>query len=392
MKTLTKLYGCALALMSALSTPALAQQSLNQRPDVQSPVVTDTLVTFSIFAPGAQKISVIGDFAGSPLAMQRDSDGLWTATLREAAPEVYIYQFDIDGLKIADPANVYTKRDISTTYSMLFVPGELSDNYAVKDVPHGTVERVWYPTPSLDMPARRMSVYTPAGYEHSDRRYPVLYLLHGMGGDEEAWLTLGRAAQILDNLIAQGKAEPMIVVMPNGNAALPSAPGESSLGFIPPTTKLPHTMDGTFETAFGDVLAFVDSTYRTIDAKEGRAIAGLSMGGFHTLNISALFPDKFDYVGLFSAAISPRTNFDAPLFANRDALLAKQFDEAPALYWIGIGKDDFLYEDNAVYRKKLGGMNFPYTYVETDGGHTWKNWRKYLTQFSQLLFRASATR
>ena len=378
------------ALILATGVTVMAQQALRERPDVQSPVINaQNDVTFKIFAPEAKNITVIGDFGASPLAMQRDSIGVWSATISSMEPELYIYRYDIDGVKTADPANVYTKRDISTTYSMLFVPGEKTDDYAVHDVPHGTVSRVWYDSPTLGM-QRRMSVYTPAGYEdkkNADKSYPVLYLLHGMGGDEEAWLTLGRTAQILDNLIASGQAKPMIVVMPNGNAALPSAPGESSAGFTVPTTNLPHTMDGTYENAFTDIINYIDKTYRTDARKQGRAVAGLSMGGFHSLNISALYPDMFDYVGLFSAAINPRSNADSPIFKNRDNMLATQFSNAPKLYWIGIGNEDFLYNDNVAYRKQLDSKNYPYTYVESTGGHTWKNWRTYLKLFAPLLFK-----
>lgn len=364
----------------------LSQQALNQRPEVQSPVIENGKVTFNLYAPKAENVVVTGDFERSPLVMVRDSLGVWSGTIEALQPEIYIYQYDIDGIKTADPANVYTKRDIATTFSMLFVPGVESQNYAVADVPHGTVSRIWYPSPALGM-QRRMSVYTPAGYETSGRNYPVLYLLHGMGGDEEAWLTLGRAAQILDNLIASGTVQPMIVVMPNGNAVLQSAPGESPAGFVPPTTKLNHTMDGTFENSFMDIVNFVDSTYRTIDSKESRAVAGLSMGGFHSLNISALYPDKFGYTGLFSAAIGPRANHDAPLFTNREELLKNLFASSPNLYWIGIGEDDFLYEDNVKYRKFLENNEYPFVYFESTGGHTWKNWRKYLMQFAPLLFK-----
>ena len=365
------------------------QQSLSMRPEVQSPVIADGgNVTFSVFAPNAKKVSVTGDIPGNVLAMEADSLGVWRATLTDVEPEIYIYQFDIDGLRVADPSNVYTKRDISTVWSMLFVPGELTETYAVRpDTLHGTVSRVWYDSHTLGM-ERRMSVYTPAGYEaNRDQAYPVLYLLHGMGGDEEAWLTLGRTAQILDNLIAEGKAEPMIVVMPNGNAALQSAPGESAKGFYTPTTQLPHTMDGTFEYAFKDIVAFVDSTYRTIPDASGRAVAGLSMGGFHSLNISALYPEMFDYVGLFSAAISPRSDSQNPLFTEREDKLARLFGRQPKLYWIGIGEDDFLYKDNTAYRKMLDSKGYTYEYHESTGGHTWKNWRKYLTLFAPKLFR-----
>lgn len=364
-----------------------AQQSLNMSASLPSPFIDESGdVTFSLRAPKAESVRVVGDFAGSPAAMSADTAGLWSVTLSGLDPELYIYQFDIDGTRIADPSNPYGKRDVSTTWSTVLIPGQLTENYTVKDVPHGAVAHVWYDSPSLNT-QRRMAVYTPPGYSSEGAAYPVLYLLHGMGGDEEAWLTLGRTAQIMDNLISQRLAEPMIVVMPNGNVDLQSAPGESPLGFVQPTVQLPHTMEGTYENTFLDIVNFVDSVYNTRKSKQGRAVAGLSMGGFNSLNISALYPDMFDYVGLFSAAISPRANSDAPLFANRDALLARQFENEPALYWIGIGSDDFLYDDNVKFRNLLDEKGYKYIYIESDGGHTWKNWRKYLQEFVPLLFR-----
>lgn len=233
----------------------------------------------------------------------------------------------------------------------------------------------------------RLTVYTPAGYEASSKEYPVLYLLHGMGGDENAWTELGRAAQILDNLIAQGKAEPVIVVMTNGNAVLQAAPGESSLGFQAPSMQLPKTMDGSFEQHFPDVVNFVDKNYRTIKSKKGRAIAGLSMGGFHSMHISKQYPDMFDYIGLFSAAIKPGEDVKSPIYEDTEGKLKVQFQENPALYWIAIGDKDFLYKVNQDYRKFLDDNGYKYTYYETSGGHIWRNWRIYLTEFVPQLFK-----
>ena len=246
--------------------------------------------------------------------------------------------------------------------------------------------RIWYDSPALGL-ERRMTVYTPAGYETSGKRYPVLYLLHGMGGDEEAWISLGRTAQILDNLIAQGKAKPMIVVMPNGNASQEAAPGESSRGMVPPTMQLPKTMEGSYEQAFPEIVKFIDKNYRTIKSKSGRAIAGLSMGGFHSLHISKQYPDMFNYIGLFSAAIMPNKEVSSPIYENMGGKLKVQFDKNPALYWIAIGKTDFLYKANEEYRKLLDEKGYKYTYYESDEGHIWKNWRIYLTEFVPMLFR-----
>jgi len=208
-----------------------------------------------------------------------------------------------------------------------------------------------------------------------------------MGGDEEAWIALGRTSQILDNLIAQGKAKPMIVVMTNGNVAQEAAPGESNLGLYKPTMQLPNTMDGKFEETFPDVIKFVESNYRVKAEKSGRAIAGLSMGGYHSLHISRYYPNMFDYVGLFSAAIIPNEKATSKVYENFDSTLETQMKNGYKLYWIGMGKTDFLYKSGEEYRARLDKIGMKYTYVETEGGHTWTNWRVYLSEFAPLLFK-----
>lgn len=393
-------------LTAALSSlPIFAQQALWSHAPVVSPEINaDKTVTFRLAAPGAQSVLVTGDFLPTQkqktphgefdvpgtAELVKNSNGVWEyTTTSPLSPELYGYTFVVDGLKITDPSNVYLSRDIASVTNMLLVGGDdRTDLYKVADVPHGTVSKIWYNSPSLGM-NRRMTVYTPAGYETSGKRYPVFYLLHGMGGDENAWSELGRATQIIDNLIAQGKAEPMIVVMPNGNADLEAAPGESPLGFYPPTTQLPKTKDGSFETSFPEIVNFIDNTYRSIPDKQHRAIAGLSMGGFHSKNISRQNPDMFDYVGLFSAAINMREGVTSPVYDNGEEKLRVQFERQPALYWIAIGKDDFLYNDNVNYRHMLDEKGYPYKYRESDGGHIWKNWRIYLTEFAPQLFKAN---
>lgn len=368
---------------------AHAQQALWGTPALQSPEIhTDNTVTFRYRAPKAVRVQLTGDFLPQgQLAELTEVDGVWQYTTPEALqPELYSYSFIVDGVKTTDPNNVYLIRDVATVTNVFLIQGGRADLYAVNQVPHGTVSKVWYNSPSLGL-QRRLSIYTPPGYESGSKRYPVFYLLHGMGGDENAWMELGRTSQILDNLIAQGKAEPMIVVMTNGNAALEAAPGESSLGFAAPTIQLPKTMDGSFESAFPEVVAFVDKHYRTIRKKNSRAIAGLSMGGFHSLHISKHYPDTFGYIGLFSAAINPNRGADSPIYKDTDAKLKRQFDKKPALYWIAIGKADFLYADNEAFRKQLDEKGYPYTYYESEEGHIWKNWRIYLTEFTPLLFK-----
>ena len=235
-----------MALISSLA--ATAQQALWGSAPVVSPEINpDKTVTFRLKAPDAVKVQVTGDFLptqkiktpygdfdGPGVADLVKNDGVWEFTTPSPlAPELYSYTFIVDGVKMTDPSNVFQLRDVASVTNVFLIDGDYADYFKIKDVPHGTVSKVWYHSPSLGM-ERRLSVYTPAGYEKGDNRYPVFYLLHGMGGDENAWLELGRAAQILDNMIAEGKVEPMIVVMTNGNADLQAAPGESSLGFAPP--------------------------------------------------------------------------------------------------------------------------------------------------------------
>ncbi len=392
----------SLVLALSLSLSALAQQAIWGVPTIISPDIhPDNTVTFRLDAPKARQVIVTGDFlptekVSTPYGsfdvpgkaeLKKNSDGLWEfTTAAPLSPELYSYTYLVDSLRINDPNNVYMLRDVASVSNIFIIPGERADLYRVSNVPHGTVSKVWYHSPALGMD-RRLTVYTPAGYEKGDKSYPVFYLLHGMGGDENSWSELGRAAQILDNLIASGKAEPMIVVMPNGNVAQEAAPGESSSGLVPPTIRLPKTMDGSFEVSFSEVVDFIDSNYRTLADKSHRAIAGLSMGGFHSLGISREYPDMFDYVGLFSAAIKPNDDVKSPVYTDIDSKLKTQFDRKPALYWIAIGNTDFLYDANTQYRRMLDEKGYPYVYYETPDGHIWKNWRIYLTEFVPKLFR-----
>ena len=388
---------------------AMAQQNLSwgQGPQVASPVVNaDNTVTFNIIAPEAQKVQVTGDFLptkkiefqgntydapADPVNLVKDDKGVWTVTTEPLKPELYTYNMIVDGVKIIDPLNVYNIRDINNLFSVLLVGGDArTELYKVNKVAHGTVSKVWYESPTAGI-TRRCTVYTPAGYETSDKEYPVFYLLHGIGGDENAWSELGRAAQIMDNLIAQGKAEPMILVMTNGNISQEACPGETSEGFRAPTMMLPKTMEGSFETAFPDVVKFIESTYRVKKDKAHRAIAGLSMGGFHSLFISINNPDLFGYVGLFSAAVDQQQNGNGEghpeVYADRNGKIDNLFAKNPNLFWIGIGKTDFLIKNNNDLRAYLDSKGHKYTYLETDGGHIWRNWRIYLSEFTPLLFK-----
>lgn len=388
-------------LVLTVSVGLYAQQALWGAAPIVSPELNkDKTVTFRFMAPQADSVFVTGDFLptvkmktpyglfdgpGKAL-LTKDGNGLWSFTSQPLGSDLYSYSFIVDGLSTTDPNNVYKIRDVASVFDVFIVGGGKADLYSVNDVPHGTVARRWYNSPGNNM-TRRMTIYTPAGYESSKAQYPVLYLLHGMGGDEEAWIALGRTSQILDNLIAQGKAAPMIVVMTNGNVAQQAAPGESSQGLYKPTMQLPNTMDGKFEETFMDVVKFIESNYRVKADKAHRAIAGLSMGGYHSLHISRYYPNTFDYVGLFSAAILPNEQVKSKVYENFDGTLKTQMQNGYKLYWIGMGKTDFLYQAGVEYRAKLDSIGMKYTYVESEGGHVWKNWRDYLSEFVPLLFK-----
>jgi enterochelin esterase family protein len=237
-----------------------------------------------------------------------------------------------------------------------------------------------------------VSIYLPEGYTASKQDYPVLYLLHGSGDDETGWLTKGRAKTILDSLITNELCPPMIVVMPNGYL-------EQTGHIYPKESRL--WMESTFEENFSRLMTWTENNFRTINDKQHRAIAGLSMGGFHTMHTAALLNQSFDYVGIFSAlyvpymsqhraertlAISDLAHSDKPAYNQTEALLAQQFANPPQLYWIACGVDDFLYQDNVIYRQYLDEKQYPYEYHESAGGHSWKNWMDYLTLFAQRLF------
>ena len=403
----------SIALCAICAVSAVAQEKLFQGANVQSPVVNaDGTVTFNLFAPKAIKVEVTGDFLPTTkievpgfgtveqsgvVQLTEGKDGIWSYTTSKLAPELYSYSFNIDGMTgVKDPANIYVNRDI-VSFSNIFIvsekQGDKGDTYRVNEVKHGNLAKVWYDSPTLKM-QRRMTIYTPAGYDKGSN-YPVLYLMHGAGGDENAWSELGRAAQILDNLIAKGKAKPMIVVMPNGNTDCQAAPGEWSRGMYQPTFmgSVNQKSIATMDESFMDIVKYVESHYKVAKNKKNRAICGLSMGGGHTFATSKRYPDTFNYIGLFSAGLhisGDRTkSFYQLLQENTEVQkqLARLFASKPALYWIAIGKTDFLYQQNSDLRKYLDEKGYPYEYLETDGGHIWRNWRIYLTEFAQKIFK-----
>lgn len=375
-----------------VAVAAMAQQNVGFREgSVVSPQINeDNSVTFRLRADAAWHVTVIGDWAanGGRGEMTRNADGVWTYTTPVLPSEMYTYRIDVDGVVNLDPLNPFTRRDVGNVYSVFYIGGGCGDYYQVHDVPHGDVVTTWYHSDSAGAD-RRLSVYLPPCYGKEDRKYPVLYLLHGSGGDETAWLDLGHVARIMDNLIARGEAEPMIVVMPNGNFSKQAAPGETpeNLAFRPVMTNmLTDYKNGAYEMAFTEIIGFIDNKYSTIPDRQHRAIAGLSMGGFHSLYIALNYPGWFDYVGLFSAGLMTDLNTDREAYRDEDAKLARLSELGCKLFWIGIGKDDFLYEANTDFRKRLDSMGFDYIYHESERGHIWANWRQYLLLFVPQLF------
>ena len=332
-------------------------------------------------------------FADNSVSLPKSGEGIVSWISSSLPSNFYTYNVYIDGIRVCDPNNVYHIRDVASLYNYFIIGGGTGDLFEVQDVPHGDISKVWYPSRRAGMSQHRMSVYTPAGYNPSDKRtkYPVLYLIHGIGGDENAWVEGGRLPQVLDNLIASGKAAKMIVVVTNSNMSQQAAPGEYLESRHRPQLMVPGNMDGQFEESFLDIVEFVESRYHVYKDKSHRALAGLSMGGFHTVYISANYPDLFDYVCPLSAALNDHSDTqaarDSYIYKDLDAKLVKQFQHAPKLYWMACGNADSLFGDNLAFCRKLDGLGARYTFVETEGGHTWQNWRNYLTQFVPLLFK-----
>ena len=303
----------------------------------------------------------------------RNEQGVWAVTDTVPA-DLYIYWYDVDGVPTADPKNNRPRVNMSTVRSLLEVPGAASEFFADRDVPHGLVSTVWYQSKSLGV-QRRMQVYTPAGYATSGARYPVFYLLHGAGDDDQAWLMAGRANFILDNLMASGKAKPMIVVMPAGHTPRPG-------GLFGP----PGSRDMFLDDFSSDIVPYVEKNFRALPGRANRAIAGLSMGGNHTLSIALSHLDQFDYVGVFSSGFLGPQGPDSAAAPYRAALSDPRINRLK-LFWFATGKDDFILPATKGTLAILDRNKVRYIYTESAGGHTWPNWRAYLAEFAPKLFR-----
>lgn len=371
----------AAALLCGVTAGAqeLANFAFGRKPIV-SPEVQNDSVTFRLKADYATVVSLYGSWLpgyGDKIDMQRGPENVWSVKIAAPSPEIYTYNFIVDGVAVNDPNNVLVQRDGTRYLNMLFIDGERSENY--RQAAHrGTVSHLWYDSELLGI-NRRMTVYTPYGYETSKKtKYPVLYLLHGGGGDEEAWISMGRAAQIMDNLIEKGLAEPMIVVMPNGN------PGQQAACTLDlPVSDInyrdPAFADAYVKSLVTEIVPFIEKNFRAIPKKSARAIAGLSMGGGHTTSATMLFPGVFDYICPMSCGLRDGEGVDARMQAIKKA--------GYKLYWIGCGTADFAWPGTEVMTRILDRNGLDYTLYASDGGHVWYNWRLYLNTFARLLFK-----
>lgn len=373
-------------IMLLMLVPAFAQQS---KPAVISPQINaDNSVTFRLKSLTATSVKIKGTWMKentTPVEMLK-TDSIWSFTTPALLPDFYRYNFYLEGIEITDPANSYVER-AGTRYESIFITGGENSLYKVNDVPHGSISAVWYNSPTLGN-NRRMMVYTPPGYnDNSKTKYPVLYLLHGAGGDEYSWIARGPVGPVMDNLIAAGKAKEMIVVVTNGYPFQFASPNAGPVNSNPQAT-VNNMGNGKFEESLvKDVIPFIEKHYRTYTDKNNRAIAGFSMGGLQTQHITNANPELFSYIAVMSMGLQDNNrlnDFNQEVYDRQIKALVKA---NPKFYWIGTGKEDFLYTSIVKLRKKYDEEGLKYEYRETEGGHTWSNWSLYLTELAPRFFK-----
>jgi enterochelin esterase family protein len=363
-------------LLALLLSAQLAHAQ--QRTPLVSPEVDGAgKVTFRLRAPKAEKVTLnsgeLRSKLGSLSAMTKDSAGVWSVTIGPVPPGIYDYDFQVDGLTITDPSSTHVFGNRAGARGYLEVPGPKdkprSDEW--RDVPHGSVTAHWY-TSAANGSRRRVHIYAPPGYlKETSRKYPVVYLLHGSGDNDSHWSLLGQANVIADNLNADGKAVPMIIVMPDGHVA-PAGGGGGAR---------PQSRQAFEKDLLESVVPLVEDQYRVEKDAAHRAIVGLSMGGGQSLGIGLTHMDKFAWVGAFSAAAP------APDVLNALKTAPDRANQQLRLLWIGIGKDDFLLARNKTFDAALKEAKINHQYQETEGGHSWGVWRRYLAEFLPLLFK-----
>src|SRR3954451_19223392 len=382
-----------LLLISASLAPSTASAQGQRRATPNdtlksTELADDHKVTFRIYAPRAGEVSVSGDF-GQGGKMEKDEQGIWSKTVGPLTPDFYSYTFNVDGVRTVDPKNALTKPGLNSLDSLFLVPGDEAEFEMTGDVPHGDVRAVWYRSGTLDMP-RRMHVYTPPGYEGGTEKYPVLYLLHGSGDEDSGWSTIGRAGFILDNLIAARKAVPMLVVMPNGSLPrsgnLPRpTPGATP---SPEAAAAREAAQNRFtDELLKEVVPTIEKTFRVKAATSDRALAGLSMGGGQTLRVLTTNPDRFAFVGIWSAGLF---GGNAEEWEKRNESFLAAADKVNATIKrleIRVGDRDSLAAGSKALAGVLEKRGIKHEVHVSGGGHTWINWRHYLSAFAPKLFR-----
>lgn len=378
----------AVMLMAFVATCTAAERPRMRGPRgprVVSPeVAADRRITFRILAPNAEAVRLTGSDIpdiGQGAEMSKDPNGVWEVTLGPLGAGAYRYNFNMDGVSVIDPRNPSTSESNMNTWSLVYVPG--SDFMDTKDVPHGAVAEVTYYSKSLKR-FRRMHVYTPPGYESGKGTYPIFYLLHGAFDCDDAWTSVGRAGFILDNLIAAGKAKPMVVAMPAGHT------GPFRFGGARPT------VDPFIQDFLGDIKPYMEKNYRIYTDRKNRAIAGLSMGGGHTLNIAIPYLEDYAYIGVFSSGIfslgrrgSQEPSGPSWEEQNKEKLDQAELKKGLKLFWFATGKEDFLVGTSRATVELFEKHGFDVVYKETEGAHTWINWRSYLKEFAPQLFKGN---
>jgi len=357
-------------------------------PFVRSPQVhEDKTVTFEYLAPNAEKVLLSGQFlSGGPVEMTKGDQGIWRTTVGPIQPDIYPYNFVVDGTSVMDPGNVDYFPNERFKASLLLVPGDAPRMYELRDVPHGSVTYEYYP--SLESSTGSLVVYTPPGYNESpDKTYPVFYLISGTTDTEETFYKVGKANFILDNLIAEGLAEPMIVVMPYGNVAATIAEQNGNVKPEDPPRDSEASnvrMKQMEDDLIKNIIPYIESNYRAIKDRESRAIAGFSRGGGQTLRIAYGNMDTFAWVCSYAASASPEdmdTDF-VSVSSNPE-----QTNKMLKLNWVSVGNADFMYPSTMEYIKYLDEHNIKFQGLITSGGHTWMNVKKYLIESAQLLFK-----
>jgi enterochelin esterase-like enzyme len=394
-RTLGPMLAATLAVVAVAGLPpttAAAQEVGARRadPPVTSPEVgPDRRVTFRLRAPDAKTVTASGDF-GPDAEMRRGEDGVWSVTVGPLDPEMYVYYFTVDGVRLVDPNNPQVKIGYvtTTTTSLVTVPGPGPAFYDVQDVPHGEIRTLLYTSRSNGV-SRELTVYVPPGYDQArTARYPVLYLLHGFANDHHSWHRYGRANDILDNLLAKGAIAPFLVVMPLGyGGARVNGDG----------TGIPADGSGAFRgdpalyerDLLEDIIPLIDGKYRTRADRKHRAIVGFSMGGGQAGRFGLRHLETFSTVGIMSAGLGGGGTAAAPGADPVAALAANpaRANERIDLLWIACGKEDAAMKGAAALHDALGKAGIEHTFLETDGAHHWRVWRRYLRDLAPLLFK-----